>query len=102
METEEQLKHLPESTKKKISKSLTGSKNPAYKDGRRTDYRKKMGLKPGDPRVVDHKNGDRWDNSKSNLRVMTRNEHEKRHDRGDNFKGTGSGRQPPRRIAKRK
>jgi len=87
-------------TKKKISKAMSGNGNSQYKDGRRLDYRKKLGLKKGDKRIVDHKNNDRWDNKKSNLKIMSRSEHDKKHLRQENTKG-GNGRQPPRRIAKR-
>ena len=87
-------------TKKKIAKALTGKNNPAWKDGRRVDYRKKMGLKKGDPRIVDHKNRDRHNNRKSNLQIMTRSEHDTKHKRGLNFQKTG-GTKPPRRKALR-
>ena len=34
-----------------------------------------MGLSPSDPRVVHHKNGNKHDNRKSNLQVVSRAEH---------------------------
>ena len=74
-------------TKRKIAKSLMGKKNPAYKDGRRLDYRKMKGLKKGDSRVVHHKDNDRTDNKPSNLKVVSRKTHEgKIHHRGNNFR----------------
>jgi hypothetical protein len=75
-------------TKAKISKSMTGSKNPRYKDGRRS-YREKLGLKPGDGKLVHHKDGNRKNNSKSNLKVIPkskRSQHDKTHKRERNFK----------------
>ena len=56
------------SHKKKRAKAIAGSKNPAYKDGRRS-YRKIAGAKDGD--VVHHKDGDRKNNSPSNLERLT-------------------------------
>jgi hypothetical protein len=52
--------------KRKIAKAVTGKKNPRYKDGRRS-YRKKAGAKTNDGTVVHHKDGDRSNNSSSNL-----------------------------------
>ena len=92
-------------TKKKIAKSMTGSKNPAYKDGRRS-YRNKVKAKPG--QHVHHKDGDSKNNSKSNLSKFPakgpgRAAHEKKHKRNKNFDSSG-GRKKVRRgyTAKRK
>lgn len=54
------------SHKKKISNSVTGKKNQAYKDGRRS-YRRIAGAKTNSGYVIHHKNGDRTDNRRSNL-----------------------------------
>lgn len=91
------------STKAKIAKALTGSKNPAYKDGRRS-YRDKVNAKPG--QGVHHKDGDSKNNSKSNLQKFPlkgpgRAEHEKKHDRAKNFQSSG-GRKTPARGYKAK
>ena len=77
--------------KKKIGKSLIGKKNPKYKDGRRS-YRRIAGAKSGD--VVDHKDGNRLNNKRSNLRVLkgkkpgtnTTTSHEKKTKRGQGRK----------------
>ena len=77
-------------TKAKISKSMSGKKNPRYKDGRRS-YRNIAGAKSGEQ--VHHKDGNRSNNKKSNLKVITksnRGKHDKAHSRGDNFKKTGA------------
>lgn len=78
-------------TKKKIAKALTGAKNPAYKDGRRS-YRRVAGAKKGEH--VDHKDGNSKNNKPSNLKKFkakgpSRAAHEKKHDRAKNFKSTG-------------
>ena len=52
--------------KKKLAKAVEGSKNGRFKDGRRS-YRRIAGAKSGD--VVMHKNGDRSDNRRSNLKI---------------------------------
>jgi len=85
-------------TKKKIAKALTGSKNPAYKDGRRS-YRRIAGAKKGEH--VDHKDGNSKNNKPSNLKKFkekgpSRAAHEKKHDRGKNFKSTGGRKKVPR------
>jgi len=90
-------------TKKKIAKAMTGSGNPAYKDGRRS-YRTKVKAKPG--QHVHHKDGDSKNNAKSNLEKFPakgpgRSKHEKKHDRAKNFKSSG-GRKTPTRGYKAK
>lgn len=90
-------------TKKKIAKAMTGKKNPAYKDGRRS-YRRIAGAKKGEH--VDHKDGNSKNNKKSNLKIFkekgpSRSAHEKKHKRGLNFKASG-GRKTPRRGYKAK
>jgi len=85
-------------TKKKIAAAVTGKKNPAYKDGRRS-YREKAGAKKGDGSTIHHKNGDSTDNRKSNLEKIPkskRGEHEKKHHRELNFKKTGGRKKVPR------
>ena len=74
------------SSKKKISKSMTGKKNPAYKNGGRS-YRRIAGAKKG--QIVHHKDGNRKNNKKSNLRVISKKDrwkHDKGHKREKNFK----------------
>ena len=78
-------------TRKKIAAAVTGKKNPAYKDGRRS-YRNVANAKPG--QHVHHKDGNSKNNSKSNLEKFPekgpgRAAHEKKHDRAKNFKSTG-------------
>ena len=78
-------------TKKKISKSVMGKKNPAYKDGRRS-YRRISGANKG--QGVHHKDGDSKNNKKSNLKNYSlkgkgRSEHEKKHNRAANFQSSG-------------
>ena len=98
----EQLRKQTAATKKKIAKAMTGSKNPAYKDGRRS-YRNKVGAKPG--QIVDHKDGDSKNNARSNLRIIPksrRGEHDKKHKRHLNFKASGGTKKVPRGyVAKR-
>ncbi len=52
-------------------------------------HREIMGLKPGDPREVDHKNHSKWDCRKDNLRVCTSQQNDfNRRPRGvSRFKG---------------
>ena len=101
---EEQLKKMSPATKKKISKSLQGAKNPAWKDGRRS-YREKVNAKPG--QHVHHKDGDSKNNAKSNLEKFPakgsgRAAHEKKHNRAANFKSSGGRKTKPRGyVAKR-
>jgi len=92
-------------TKRKIAKAVTGKKNPAYKDGRRS-YRNVVKAKKG--QHVHHKDGDSKNNSPSNLEKFPekgpgRSAHERKHDRSKNFKSSG-GRKTPARgyVAKRK
>ena len=76
-------------TKRKIAKKMTGPGNPAYKDGRRS-YRNKTNAKPG--QLVHHKDGNRTNNSRSNLKVISkkdRGKHDKAHNRGKNFQKSG-------------
>lgn len=87
-------------TRRKIAKAMTGDGNSQYKDGRRLEYRKMVGLKKGDKRIVHHKDGDRFNNSKSNLEVENRSEHDKNHQRGKNFSMSG-GTKKARRFALR-
>ncbi|MFW5848125.1 MAG: HNH endonuclease [bacterium] len=82
---------MKESTKKKISKAMMGKKNPMYKDGRRS-YRRIAGAKTGDEKIVHHKDGNRKNNKKSNLTIISkkdRGKHDKAHRRGKNFKKSG-------------
>jgi hypothetical protein len=53
---------------KKISKALEGKKNPSYKDGRRS-YRRIAGATNNDGNVIMHLDGNRKNNSKSNLKI---------------------------------
>lgn len=57
---------ISSSHKKKISKAVTGKKNSAYIDGRRS-YRRIAGATTNNGEVVHHKNGNRKDNRRSNL-----------------------------------
>jgi len=104
----EELRKQTEKTKKKISKAMEGSKNPAYRDGRRS-YRRIAGLKPNDGKMVHHKDNSSKNNKKSNLQVLKskgpeRSKHEKAHHREGNFNQKSSGRKTPPRgyTAKRK
>lgn len=92
-----------EATKRKIAKAVTGKKNPAYKDGRRS-YRRIAGAKKGEG--VDHKDGDSTNNKPSNLKTYKlkgkgRSKHAKKHQRHKNFKSSG-GRKKKRRGYKAK
>ena len=91
-------------TRRKIAKSMTGKKNPAWKDGRRA-YRRIAGAKKGEG--VDHKDGNSKNNKPSNLRRFklkgkSRAWHEKKHKRNKNFTSKG-GRKKLKRgyVAKR-
>ena len=98
MDNNEQLKSLSAATKKKISKALMGKNNPAYKDGRRS-YRRIAGAKDNDGSIIHHKDGDSKNNSKSNLQKIPaskRSEHEKKHNRENNFKKSGGRKKVPR------
>lgn len=53
--------------KRKRAKAVTGKKNGAYKDGRRS-YRRIAGAKKGE--VVHHKDSNRRNNKKSNLQKL--------------------------------
>jgi len=102
--TEEQLgRPQTAATKRKIAKAVTGKKNPAYKDGRRS-YREKTKAPKGS--IVHHKDGDSKNNSKSNLKVIPkskRSEHEKSHKREKNFQSSGGRKKVARGyVAKRK
>lgn len=68
---------------------MMGNKNPMYKDGRRS-YRRVTGAKKG--QIVHHKDGNRTNNKRSNLQVISkkdRGKHEKAHNRQNNFKKSG-------------
>ena len=90
VKTQEELgRSQTPATKRKIAKAMAGSKNPAYKDGRRS-YREKTKAPKGS--LVHHKNGDSKDNRRSNLQVISkanRSAHEKKHHRENNFKKSG-------------
>lgn len=78
-------------TKAKIKKAMTGSKNPAYKDGRRS-YRRLAGAKNKDGTLIHHKDGNRKNNKRSNLVKVPpskRGAHDKAHGRAKNFKKSG-------------
>lgn len=88
MTTESLGRKQKENTKNKISKSMTGAKNPAYKNGERS-YRRIAGAKDNDGSVIHHKNGNRKDNRRSNLEKISkqnRSKHDKMHKRERNFK----------------
>lgn len=56
-----------------ISKAQEGKDNSNWKHGKRIEYRLKVGLKPNDGKIVQHKNGKRHglvNNKKSNLQVI--------------------------------
>ena len=82
-------------TRKKIARSVTGKNNGMWKDGRRA-YRRIAGAKPGDGKVVHHRNGDSKDNRKSNLKKMPKAQHERIHQRGKNFHKSGGRKKVPR------
>jgi hypothetical protein len=48
----------------------TGKANGRYKHGKRVEYRHKVGAKRNDGSVVHHKDGDRTNNSPSNLQRL--------------------------------
>lgn len=76
-------------TRKKIARAMTGNKNPAWKDGRRS-YRRISKAKPG--QIVHHKDGNRTNNAKNNLKVISpkdRGKHDAAHNRAKNFKKRG-------------
>ena len=100
----EELRAQTPATRKKIAKALMGSKNPAYKDGRRS-YRRIAGAKKGTH--VHHKDGDSKNNSPSNLEKFPekgpgRADHEKSHNRAANFRSKTHGRKTPKRGYKAK
>jgi hypothetical protein len=55
--------------KNKIAKAVTGKSNGAYKDGRRS-YRRIAGASNTDANIVHHLDGDRSNNTKSNLKKL--------------------------------
>lgn len=55
--------------KDKKAKATTGDKNGRWNGGTRT-YRKIAGAKTNDGKIIDHIDGDRSNNKKSNLRVL--------------------------------
>jgi hypothetical protein len=58
--------------------SRDGSKNGRWKDGSsQTHYRNKTNAKPGE--VVHHKDGNKKNNSKSNLEIISKANHNKSH-----------------------
>lgn len=101
--------------KKKISRAVLGSKNSAYKDGRRS-YRRIAGVKNNDGNVIMHLNGNRKDNRRSNLKVSkgtkpgtnTTSEHErsartkKERGRDKSFKYLGTKKGFPKSYKKKK
>jgi len=96
--TEEELgRAQTPATKAKIAKAMTGKKNHAYKDGRRS-YDRIAGLKDGEKKgkVVDHRDGDSTNNKPSNLKIMSKADHEKKHKREGNFKKSGGRKAVPR------
>jgi len=91
--TEELGRPQKPSTKKKIAEAMKGKKNPAYKDGRRS-YRRLAGAKDNDGKLVHHRDGNRKNNKKSNLTLVSkkdRGKHDKAHHRENSFKKAGSG-----------
>ena len=104
--TKEKLRRQTAATKKKLSVAATGKKNSQYDKGQRS-YRTKMGLKTNDGKMVHHRDGNRANNSKNNLQIMKskgpeRSKHEKIHQRSENWKGKGRGRQKMSTTAKAK
>lgn len=53
-----------------ISKAQHDKNNSNYKHGKRIEYRLRVGLKPNDGKIANHKNGVRTDNRPSNLEVI--------------------------------
>jgi hypothetical protein len=53
----------------KRAKAVKGKANGMFKDGRRS-YRSIAGARNSDGKVVHHKDGDRTNNSRSNLKVL--------------------------------
>jgi hypothetical protein len=53
-----------------ISKAQHDKSNSNYKHGKRIEYRLRVGLKPNDGKLVEHIDGNRKNNKKSNLRVI--------------------------------
>lgn len=82
--------------KAKIGKALIGKNNGAYKDGRRS-YRRIASASNNDGSVVHHKDGNRNNNTKSNLQKLkglkpgtnTTTRHEKITNRGQGRKKGG-------------
>jgi len=91
----EQLAHRQtKATKAKISKNMMGKKNSQWKDGRHPDYYRRIaGAKKGDGSVIHHKDENRHNGAKSNLRKIPkaqRGKHDSIHNRAANFrKGKG-------------
>ena len=82
----EALRAQTAATKAKIAKAMKGSNNPAYDRGQRS-YREKVHAPPG--KVVHHKDGNRANNAKSNLEIISKAKNDKIHHREDNFKKSG-------------
>lgn len=84
------------SHKIKIAKAVIGKNNGAYKDGRRS-YRRIASASNNDGNVVHHKDGNRLNNTKSNLQKLkgskagtnTTTHHEKITNRGQGRKKGG-------------
>ena len=63
---------------KKIYAKYQSSKADIQRRSCRNKARRIAGLKVGDPREVDHRDGNPCNNSKSNLRVVSRNTNRKK------------------------